>query len=140
MAFSIKNRITRITVIALLALAMSIGLYGQQASAASLIILMKVDQHEVSSGLMYVESNQTIRYEWYNVVSLHGVGFGVYYLDSLSDTTPELMASKVAAYGYGQNDGTFNTTKSGYYYLRAVCGGAGQTGWGSTSVVSPRAN
>ncbi|MCM3082149.1 MULTISPECIES: hypothetical protein [Brevibacillus] len=106
-----------------LALTLSIGVV--QAFAAQSWLYMTPSDETVVGDLEFVPAGTRIYYEWQNNGSIHGVGVGVYYFDGQSST---LMSNKTAAYGDGGTFGSFQAPYNGYYFLRAKCGGNGQTG------------
>ncbi|CAM3685835.1 hypothetical protein EDM52_21690 [Brevibacillus invocatus] len=106
-----------------LALTLSIGVV--QAFAAQSWLYMTPSEHTVIGEMVFVPKGDEITYYWENDGSTHSVGFGVYYFDGQSST---LISSKTAGYGYGNHGDSFDAPYNGFYFLKANCGGNGQTG------------
>lgn len=113
----------RLVLSIVLALILSLG--AAQAFAAKKWLYMTPSEHTVIGEMVFVPRGDEITYYWENNGSIHGVGFGVYYFDGQSST---LISSKVAGYGYGNHGDSFDAPYNGFYFLKANCGGNGQTG------------
>lgn len=101
-------------------------------------LTLSASDHEGYSAIITIPSGQTktIYAEWVNDGSLHGVGFGIYKVSGSSGVSDDvLVQSSSAAYNNGW-DNTSVVAGAGQYYLRAVCGGAGQVGCTGSGEIS----
>ncbi|KAB3587160.1 hypothetical protein [Brevibacillus nitrificans] len=96
----------------------------QAAFAAEEYLYMLPNEHSVTGDFVWISKGDSVYYEWLNDGSIHGVGFGVYYFDGSS----KLISNKTAGSGNGGAWASFTAPYTGNYFLKANCGGAGQTG------------
>ncbi|ARF67291.1 hypothetical protein B7C51_04805 [Paenibacillus larvae subsp. pulvifaciens] len=79
----------------------------------------------VQSEAIYLKAGQAFDFGFNNYGSKHNIGYGIYrYPDYTLVYGPKLVSARVKSdwNSYGQ------APTDGYYYIRAQCGGTGQTG------------
>ncbi|CAI8949863.1 Fibronectin type III domain-containing protein [Brevibacillus sp. IT-7CA2] len=123
MVQALINQKLRIVLMVTIAFMLTIG--STQAYAKNYYLQLTPSDHSVVGQTVFFIKGSTIYYEWENAGSTHAVGFGVYYFDGSSS---KLIDSKVAGSGSGNAWNYVTAPYSGNYFLRANCGGAGQTG------------
>lgn len=119
----LNNHKVRIVFMFALSLMLTIG--SVIASAKDYKLTMPPTEHSVIGDFVFIFKCDSVYYEWKNSGGTHGVGFGVYYFDGQSST---LIANKTAGSGNGGAWDSFTAPYTGNYFLKANCGGEGQTG------------
>ncbi|MBP3950378.1 hypothetical protein [Bacillus suaedae] len=97
------------------------------ASASSETFRLNSSLHNNVSNNHYAIKGDRIYYQVTTQKSRHAVGFGVYRVGAYGQHQLVSIV-KTAPAGSGESYGYFDAPSNGSYFLRAACGGNGQTG------------